>query len=511
MPNLVGLICDSVGTGVGGDLSIRLDAYRVDVSTNPDKIQYGKIAKYAIAASGDLSTARKYNDDGSIQASAAVINLIPSVNETYTFSFEYLVPTLELYLVGVLYQGDYNQVTSGTTPPPGYYTGIVYNSATSQALQSYTRQNKLSLFYPFSAKIPNVTTVEFASLINSGVTNENLDTSLFEIARITSNQFGSQIASAIFIPRGTWSNTNSYPKFSTVYDTTTKKMYWKVSDDLTVGLPLSNTSNWMVILEAPAQASQTITLLDAPLSASWDANTTQAPSVNATYDAFQLYATVGNSIAPNAVDTKITNALNSYSPPPTQTAVSVGSDNASTLIANTLFVNTAIRQFLSLQERKASNTNGGAATVNNVTRLLNTRVGGVALGASWFLELTAAGSVRLQAGRYRVSAFATANRVNSHRCYLYDASNSVNLFDIEGRLLCGSSARSGANLANGADSNTESRLIDAEFTLSYDTYIQLKHYIQTTSSGTDALGANSGASLQGEVYAGLTFDRLAAS
>lgn len=507
MAQLVGWIADSVGTGLGGDLTIRLDASRIDVSTTPDKVQYGKPAKFLISSNGDIATARRYNDDGTIAASAGSIFLITNLNETYTFSFEYSVISLELYLDGVLYTGDFIQITSGTTPPPGYYTGAVYNAATSRLLQNFNRVTKVSLFYPFSAKIPNTTTIEFAALQNSGINAENLDTSLFEVARIASNVFGSQIASAIFIPRGTWNSTTAYPKFSTVYDTTTKKMYWKVSDDLTLNLPLTNTTHWMVILEAPAQASQTITLLDAPLSASWDNNLTQAPSVNATYDALQGYATNANSIAPSAVDTKITTALNNFIPPPTTTATTQSVDNSGNAIANTAFVNQAVRQYVSLQERKASNSNGGAANSNNMTRLINTRVGGVAIG-SWCQQVIAGGSILLSLGRYRVSGFAVANRVNSHRCYLYDTSSNVNLFDIENRMIIGSSARSGSNLAAGSDSNTESRISDVEFVLGFDTWIQLRHYIQTTSTGSDSLGANSGASLQGEVFAGLCLERL---
>jgi hypothetical protein len=510
MPTLRGLISDSTGNRVSGTLEIKLNSPRIDVSTDPDTVYYPKPTRYQIT-NGDLATAKVIADDGTIAASATPINLVATTTETYQFRFTYSVPTKEYYLNGTLYTGDKVYISSGTNPAIGWYTGAVYNASTSQTLVEYTRSVSTDLFNPFNAKIPSGSTVEWAVLTSSGVSAENLDTSIYEVARVAANSFGNLIASSVFIPKGNYDNTVVYTKYSTVYDVATKKLYWKISDNNVAGIAVTSTADWMMILEAPASAAQTITLLDAAYEANWDGNVTQALTVNAIYDALQRYAVLASTYTKTETNNQINNALASFVAPPTTTANDQDYTVISNAIANMRSVNSLRRQFLSLEERRGSNVNGGAASTNNVIRQLNTRVGGVSIGAagSFCTEVTSAGSVRLLAGRYRIRGYATGNRINSCRAYMYNVTAVDNLFDIENRMIIGSTAKSGSNLANGSDSNVISVIQDKEFVLAFDSYVQLRFYVQTPTSVTDALGANSGASLQGEAFAGLVIEWLA--
>jgi hypothetical protein len=500
MPTLVGTIKDSAGFGITGTLSIRLDAYTINTATNPDEVSYGKPVLFAIT-NGALATAQRYKDDGTLDTAAPIV-LAATQTQTYTFGFNYDQSSREFYLDGGLYLGDWNQVTSGTTPPQGFYTGAVYNAATSRSLTVYQRKTPTPLFYPFSAKMPTGATIEWSSLTDSGINAENIDTSLLEIGRIVSTTFGANLAASVFIPAGDWSSSTNYAKNSVVYYTTNKTLYWKISTDTSAGLLPTNITHWQKILEAPESVGQTITLINtAPAAGTWNNNTTQAPTANVLWNYFQLLRTIATSYSKTETDNAISTALANYNAPPATTAVNQPYTDTSTKIANTQFVKDARTQWITFEETKPSGTNGGSAGGSYITRILNSRAAGEAIGDSICTSHnTATGSITLRAGRYRVNAWATVNRCNSNRIYLYNVTAGADI-------LPGSTEFSGTNLVDSSSSNLKSVIANREFTLAAAASIQLRHYLQTPSSSTDLLGRAS-AAISTEIYASLTLERI---
>jgi len=144
------------------------------------------------------------------------------------------------------------------------------------------------------------------------------------------------------------------------------------------------------------------------------------------------------------------------------------------------------------QEQQTAGTDGGALTASAWrTRDINATVTNNISGAS-----LSSSQVTLQKGRYKVSAFAVANRTNGHKARLYNSTASA-------VLLTGHSATSNASVAM----NTAS-LIQGEFTLATASAIELQHRPAATRA-TDGRGLASSVSAS-EIYSEVLFTRVGA-
>jgi len=152
---LVGTIADSAGNPVTGFLTIRLNAPLVNETPNPDEVRYTKPVRYKLI---NGSFADVQNDQGVAVANG--INLLPTNEPTYNFEYHWENTTLELYLNGILWTGDFHK--EGTNPVR-YFTGAV-NTPTRQELTPYNRVTLESLFEPINTSIPDQDTMEWSKL-----------------------------------------------------------------------------------------------------------------------------------------------------------------------------------------------------------------------------------------------------------------------------------------------------------------------------------------------------------
>lgn len=166
MTQILGTLTDSAGTPLSGELEITLDAPLIDASTTPDTILLPRSKVIAISAG------------------AIALNLPQSEtsNLTYHFRFNTFAEVIEFYFQnGDSYTGPTHQHSDSQ-----WYTG---NSHTSDSLllSRYVQRIPTQIF-DFHTIIPNQSSVEFASLLPTGISTDVLDTSIRRLAQLlTSN------------------------------------------------------------------------------------------------------------------------------------------------------------------------------------------------------------------------------------------------------------------------------------------------------------------------------------
>lgn len=271
MTQIVGTLRDSANNLLSGQLQVTLDAPLVDTSTNPSSL---------LVASTYTAT---------ITNGAIAINLPQSQtsNLTYHFVFNTLSAFEQFYFNnGNLYVGATHQHTDGN-----YYTGTIHTTD-SQLLNRVVTQSPTPVF-DFHAIVPNVATVDFASLLPTGITTDILDTSLQRLADIlTSNINYRTLIQGGPTPRGAYSQTQYYIYGDLV--TYSGGSYVYIYPLSTVGnVPTVNSNNtyWQLIAAQGNTGAGTTGNPNAYDAAAWQ-NQVDAPSRGTVRDIIEQLARV---------------------------------------------------------------------------------------------------------------------------------------------------------------------------------------------------------------------------
>ncbi|MGV0103961.1 Phage tail fiber repeat family protein [Nostoc sp. DSM 114160] len=218
MTQILGTLKDSAGNGITGKLIVVLAGSLIDDSTNPDTIYLPQSYTFTITAG------------------ALDIILPQSETSRITYNFQF-----------------FKTNTDGSLIEPALIN--------------------------FNALVPNVSPVQFASLVPTGITNDVLDTGALRTARlIASTPALAQSIGGPF-PQGAYNPSTTY-KFR---DLVTYLNRTYISKDLNpiTGVVPTNTTSWMVI---PVEPNGSLILADdTPYSSAWNGSGKSA-SQDAVYD-----------------------------------------------------------------------------------------------------------------------------------------------------------------------------------------------------------------------------------
>lgn len=210
MVNIVGKILDSGKTPIAGELIVTLDAPLVDISDNPDALHVLAPHSFSIV-SGVLT--------------GVDIAESQTKNITYHFVVNAIAQQTDYYLP------DGTQYTGPVVLQGGnYYTGTFYDSETSQRVGQVLTDIRTPVL-DFHAIAPNQATVEFASLIPTGISRDTLPTTVRQVAEILTND-----PDYVLAIRGG-------PRFKGIYSSAT---YYQRDDAVTYG-----GSSWIYINDTP--------------------------------------------------------------------------------------------------------------------------------------------------------------------------------------------------------------------------------------------------------------------
>lgn len=378
---IIGSIADSTGIPITGYLTVKLNAPMINETPNPDQVRYTKPTRYKLQ-SGSFDDVR----DELGNSMAGGIQLVPSNEPTYQFSYEYEVTKLELYLDGVLYTGDYHKEGSN------YYTGVV-NFAGRQQLTPYNRITLESLFEPINTSIPDQATIEWSKLQHSSINTSNINTSAYFIAGLVASDYAKEISLNLATPKGNWNISTVYQTFDVVFNPGDNGTYWYINDNPSSGNPVTDSLYWMKIGQASSGGSTGIqpsdVLLDLVFGTGWQTESGKAPVASRLFTQLSKYAELTNTpyftnnargITRNVGDNTdhfattgfIQAALNSYAPPPSTTAPDINLTDKSLKIVNSNTLKNVLSRITSLSEERSSGTNGGIAVSGWNTRALNT-------------------------------------------------------------------------------------------------------------------------------------------
>ncbi len=295
-----------------GDLTLTLDAPLVDVGTTPDSI-YTLTPHIFTFSSGTLSG----------------VNVVESATSNVTYHFivnKYSTKTTYWLADGTQYDGPVVIHSSL------YYTGTFYDADTSQQLGQIVATES-SVAMDFHTVVPNVASVEFASLIPSRVSTDSLPRTVRALAELITTD-----ADFVEALRGG-------PRFKGVYVSGT---YYQRDDAVTYGgsswvyinadpaagqtPSLVNTSFWQILAQqgGPGGTGGNDTAYDAT---GWNGDT-NAPSKNAVRDIIEQLARIAD----------LANYAPLASPPLTgnPTTPNQAANSNNTRIANTAYVDGAI-------------------------------------------------------------------------------------------------------------------------------------------------------------------------
>jgi hypothetical protein len=148
---------------------------------------------------------------------------------------------------------------------------------------------------------------------------------------------------------------------------------------------------------------------------------------------------------------------------------------------------THLNYYMVVQDQKANNTAGGAASSGVNTRVLNTIVTNTITGAS-----LASNQITLPAGTYNITGFASAYAVGVHKAYLYNVTDSA-------IAIIGASCANVGGVAITGFSNIVGRL-----DLATPKVFELRHYIQ--AGGADGFGIATNAGMN-ELYSSISIQK----
>ncbi|MCC5644810.1 hypothetical protein LC607_18065 [Nostoc sp. CHAB 5824] len=383
MTQITGKFVDSGGVAFDGDLTITLDAPLVDVGTTPDLI-YTLSPHTFTFSSGTLGG----------------VNVVESATSNVTYHFvvnRYVTKTTYWLADGTQYDGPV--VTNGGN----YYTGTFYDAAISQQLGQVT-STEPSIAMDFHAIMPNVASVEFASLIPTRISTDSLPRTVRSLAELltTDADFVEALRGG---PRfkGAYSAATYYQRDDSVTYGGSSWVY--INADPTAGQTPSviNTGYWQILAEK-GDTGGTLgndTTYDAT---GWN-GATDAPSRNAVRDlvegllvkasALSAYAPLNNPIfvgtpttpTPSASDrtTTIPNTawvggefatINSPALSGTPTTPTPGTSSNSLVIANTAWV------------KSLAGIASGIASLDSSAKIPTAQLGFLqSLGASGYVRL----------------------------------------------------------------------------------------------------------------------------
>ncbi|MFN6486304.1 MULTISPECIES: hypothetical protein [unclassified Nostoc] len=218
MTQIVGTLKDSAGNGITGKLIVVLAGTLIDEATSPDTIYLPQSYTF------------------SITAGAVDITLPQSETSRITYNFQF-----------------FKTATDGSLIEPALIN--------------------------FNALVPNVSPVQFASLVPTGLVNDVLDTGALRVARLISSTPALAQSIGGPFPQGAYSPTTTY-KFR---DLVTYLNRTYISKDLNPikGVAPTNTTSWMVI---PVEPNGSLILADdTPYSSAWNGSGKSA-SQDAVYD-----------------------------------------------------------------------------------------------------------------------------------------------------------------------------------------------------------------------------------
>lgn len=422
---IIGTIADSTGNPVTGFLTIKLNSPLINETPNPDEVRYTKPSRYKLV-NGSFANVQK--EDGTAVANG--IELLPSWEPTYQFEYHYEKITLELYLDGELYTGDYHK--DGAT----YYTGAV-NFPGRQALTTFNRITLEPLFEALNTSIPDQATIEWSKLQHVSINSSNINTAAYFIASLIANDYANKISLNIARPRGNWNVTTQYQIFDVVFDPSDNGTYWYINEVASTGNPVTDLTYWMKIGQASSGSGGGIqpsdVLLNTAFDAAWETESSKAPVASRLYTQLMKYATLANTpyfsnnargLTRNPGDNTdhlattgfVQREINSIVVPPATVAPDIVHTSRDNKIANSAFVKQVLGRLTSLSEERSVGTNGGVGVTGWNTRQLNTYYsngGDIVIppfgGIAFTLEANA---------QYWIEAWASVCGVGKHRLFL---------------------------------------------------------------------------------------------
>lgn len=394
----------------------------VNLGTNPDEVRYTKSTRYKLI---NGSFANVQNESGGAVASG--IELLPSNEPTYQIEYHYEVITLELYLAGDRYTGDWHKDGSN------YYTGAV-NFPGRQQLTPFNRIKLEPLFEPINTSIPDQPTLEWSNVQHSSINTSNINTAAYFIASLVATTYGSQISLNIARPRGNWNVATQYQIFDVVFNPGDNATYWYINSTPSVGNPLSNASYWMKIGQASSGGGGGIqpsdVLLDEAFGSAWQTDNSKAPVASRLYNQMIQYALLNDAVfnrlrAPtrplgdNSTDVAtmqaLQQALNAFTSPPATTAPNLTELDASTPnIVNQWAYRRMLNRYFRVTSEVAGGQGGGTGAGNRtMTHIRDNSVSNSA-GSQNVAELTG-GFIQLRAGTYFIEGRAASRGTDGTR------------------------------------------------------------------------------------------------
>lgn len=232
MTQLLGTLLDSGGNPISGKLRVTLSGNMVEISANPDSIYLTAPYLYTVTN--------------------GVINLTLDESETKKITYRFEFFTLD---------GSGNFITPA--------------------------------LFDFYALVPNLSPVQFASLVPTGMVNEMLDTGALRIAQLIAADTNLSSSIGGPFPRGDWNSGTTYNYRDLV--NYLNRVYISKSVTPIVGVLPTDTTNWMNL---PLQPTGSLILGDAtPYGVSWNGSGLAA-SQDGVYDALENYNSNLSSKAP---------------------------------------------------------------------------------------------------------------------------------------------------------------------------------------------------------------------
>ncbi|BAZ39389.1 hypothetical protein NIES4101_53420 [Calothrix sp. NIES-4101] len=269
MTQIVGKIVDSAGFPVTGELIVTLDSPLIDTSTNPDELHVLLPHTFTIT-SGVLTG----------------VDLVESQtrNITYQFSVVAIASEDAYYLSdGTEYDGPRILHTDSN-----WYTGTFYEAGQSQRLGVVSLDIRTPVL-EFRAVVPNVASVEFASLIPTGVSRDTLPTTVRQVAELIASD-ADYVESLRGGPRfkGEYNASTYYQRDDAVTYAGSSWVYINADPANGQTPSLINTAYWQILAEKgePGGTGGQDTPYDAT---GWN-GATWAPTANAVRDVIETLA-----------------------------------------------------------------------------------------------------------------------------------------------------------------------------------------------------------------------------
>lgn len=469
MPTIQGRVVNSGNVVINGFVRVKFDAPLIDTSTTPDTIFSVAPATFAIT-SGSVSF--------TLPATAA---------QNVSVTFETIATTsVDQYFLqnGNLYDGPRFQHSDNN-----WYTGqaiTMDNSQTpkmiNQLLTRRTGTTEAPILPPFSTYIPDVPTIEYWSLITSGITTPSIALGSWGVAELlVSSAFKDRLPKGVEW-MGVYNVATSY----------TRNQVVSRSGDLYIWDSASTFAGRDPLVAANVSPS---------VGSVWSLFLPKGTpgGTGASIVGYSAAAWQGSAEAAARGDVK--SALDGLAPPDLSNYVTTSALNtAVSPLASKTLLSSSILGLMScavFEERQATNVAGGASAAGANRRNLNNSV----QLQSW---ATRSGrTITLQAGTYCFLGEAVANAVDAHRVFVVTVSDTVGT--AIARIVQGRSETSaGKDILIPNSPNIWGMCgFSVPITFAAATMVELWHWVRTAQPD-DGLGVATNENGQPEIYARLT-------